>query len=442
MVKNTKKLIQQHPARGELIDIIDHTLAAVGPADLVAHALLKRNLSFGRWRHLYVIGFGKASYGMAQGIEHILGTRITKGLINVPRLPRKSTLKRIALQRACHPIPCNQGIIHSQKIVQLVKKAGNQDLVICLISGGASSLFEIPAESITIADLKKTYTLLIKNSSATIKEINIIRKHLSQVKGGQLLQAISPATSLTLIISDVIGDNPTTIASGPTVPDTSTFKQAWRIVEKYKLVDSTPSRVKKHLRAGIAGAVPETPDKRDPIFKKSRHSTIIVGSNKTALNAARMHARALKLSPVVLPQFLQGDVKRAAKEIAVLLRKLPPQSCLIAGGETTVQITGPGWGGRNQELALYLLKLLPKRLLAHSIIATIATDGIDGFCPQTIAGAIVDRQTDILARRKKMNIKKYLTNNDSYRFWKRINSQLITGATGTNVGDILIAIKK
>ncbi len=431
-MNNTKQNLQK---------IINQALLAIDPEKLTADFLNKNNI-IGKYKHIYVIGFGKAGYKMALGAEKILGKKITKGLVNVPNLPRNNKLQKIKLQKACHPLPCQTGFINSKKILTLINSAKSNDLVLCLISGGGSALFTVPAKGITLKDLAKTFELLVKHTSATIQEINIIRKHLSQVKGGQLAKTIYPAKTISLIISDVMDSHLPSIASGPTVPDPSTFKQAWQVLNKYKLINKIPDSVKKHLQLGLNKKIPDTPTSRDRVFKNKKVINKIIGDNNTMLKAATSEAKKIGYQTISMSNFLQGEVRQSAKEFVELIKKIPPNTCLIAGGETVVKVRGQGHGGRNQEFALTILKLIPKNLLKNITLASFGTDGIDGFCPQPVAGALVNYNTYKKSQNKSLNINHYLNNNDSYTFFKKLNSHITTGPTGTNVGDIVIAMKK
>ncbi|MCL4854139.1 MAG: DUF4147 domain-containing protein, partial [Bryobacteraceae bacterium] len=304
---------------------------------------------------IFVVGAGKAGAAMAKAVETLLGRRISGGFINVkdgPTLP----LRRIELNEASHPVPDERGVRGAERIAEIVSRAGEKDLVLCLISGGASALMPAPAAGLTLEEKRQTTKLLL-NSGASIHEINSVRKHLSLLKGGQLARLASPATVLSLLLSDVIGDDLDVIGSGPAAPDSSTFADARDVLEKYGISSHVPAAVKQRIEDGISGVVEDTPKPGDPIFERTRN--VVVGSNRLAVDAAVKRARELNLKPLVLSTFIEGETREiarmhaaVAKEILTSGRPLKPPCCLISGGETTVTILGEGLGGRNQEFVL------------------------------------------------------------------------------------------
>ncbi len=422
--------------------LINSALQSIDPYKLTAQHLRQHITNPSSFQHIYVIGFGKAAYLMGLATEEALRKHITAGFINVPKLPQQNNLKKIKLQLASHPLPQQKNITASKKIVKLAKRATAQDLVVCLISGGGSSLLTLPAPPLTLSDIKQTFDLLIRRSPATINEINIIRKHLSQVKGGRLAEICYPAKIHSLIISDVLNNDLSTISSGPTYPDTSTFADAWQIIKKYKLANKLPSRVKNYLYQGWQNKIPDTPTSKTPVFKAKKVKNCLIADNQTALRAAAKQAKKLKLKPVVLPGFLQGEVRKCANDFIKLLQTVKPNTCLIAGGETVIKVKGSGYGGRNQEFALQIIKQIPKRLLKEIELVSFGSDGVDGFCPQPVAGAWINYPAYQKIKQLKLKPILFQQRNDSYTFFKKIKTQLITGPTGTNVGDIVIAIKR
>ncbi len=391
------------------------------------------------YERIFVIGGGKAGASMARAIEDLLKGRITAGLVNV-KYGHLADLEVIRLNEAGHPIPDEAGVQGTQEIVDLARQAGEKDLVICLISGGGSALLPLPVPGITLEE-KQTVTKLLLACGATINEINTLRKHISQIKGGQLARIVMPATLISLILSDVIGDPLDVIASGPTVPDESTFQDCWRIFEKYQLVDRIPRSVLNHIRAGLSGRVAETPKPGDPAFAKTQN--LIVGSNLLAVKAAAQKAKELGYNTLILSSFVEGETREVAKVHTAIVKEIlnsgnpiPPPACIISGGETTVTLKGKGLGGRNQEFAL--AAAIDIAGLKDVVILSAGTDGTDG--PTDAAGAIVDGST--VQRAKDLNLDpfKYLQENDSYHFFQPLGDLILTGPTNTNVMDLRILL--
>ncbi len=371
------------------------------------------------FHNIYVIGAGKASARMAFAIERLLGRRISGGLINAPAAAK---LRRIDVNVAGHPIPDRNGVAGSRRIAQIASQATAEDLVICLISGGASALLPLPARGITLAQ-KQKITRSLLHSGATIHEINCVRKHLSAIKGGKLARLAEPATLLTLILSDVIGDNLHAIGSGPTVPDPTTLADARAICAKY----------------GIEAEFPE--DAETP--KKFPASIVMVGSNALAVEAAVDEAKRLGYNTMILSTVIQGEAREVARVHAAIAseiyrygRPIPRPACVISGGETTVTIRGRGLGGRNQEFAL--AAAIEIAGLRRAVILSAGTDGIDG--PTDAAGAIADSTTIARAQALGLDAAQLLANNDSYRFFNAIGDLIKTGPTGTNVADIQLIL--
>jgi glycerate 2-kinase len=430
--------------------ILRAALRAADPAEAVLRHLKLRGdtLVAGRqrypldkYRNVYVLGAGKAVAAMAQPVERLLGKRIGGGLLNVKSGHAKyghasPRLRRVELNECGHPIPDRNGEAGALRMAQIARQAGAEDLLICLISGGASALLPLPAPPITLEEKQETTQLLL-NCGADIHEMNCIRKHLSQLKGGQLARFAYPATVLALILSDVIGDDLDVIGSGPTVPDRSTFAEALAILEKYGIAAEVPLAVRQRLSANLA----ETPKPGDKIFAKVQN--LIVGSNRLAVDAAAGQARALGYRTCVLSTFMEGETKEVArvhaaiaKEIRATGRPVKPPACVISGGETTVTIRGTGLGGRNQEFALAAATDIAG--LKDTAVLSAGTDGTDG--PTDAAGAIADGTTLVRAQSKGLDSAKFLANNDSYRFFDALDDLIKTGPTGTNVADVRIML--
>jgi len=390
-------------------------------------------------RRILVIGAGKASAPMAQAIEKILGSRIHKGIV-VTKHGYVAPLKKIQLVEGGHPLPDKGGIEGTKRILRLISNLDQNDLIICLISGGGSALLVSPSPGISLKDIKELTDQLLR-CGANIKEINTIRKHISQVKGGRLAQLAYPAYVMTLILSDVIGSKIDSIASGPTAPDTTTFSDCLKIIQKYRLKDEIPPSIHDRLKKGAQGKIKETPKPGDPIFKKVRN--FIIGSNSSALKAAKQKAEELGLNAMILPRPVYGDTRRAALRHANLAKMIRetgdpvfPPACLISGGETTVKVSGKGLGGRNQEFVLVGATKIAG--LENIVMLSAGTDGTDG--PTDAAGAICDGKTIKRAPQKGLDPKQYLDNNDSYHFFQKLGDLLKTGPTNTNVMDIHLVL--
>jgi hydroxypyruvate reductase len=388
---------------------------------------------------IFVVGAGKATAPMARAVEDILGERITKGIINVKN-GFTAKLLRTEILEAGHPLPDQMGVEGTRKILDLLQSAGEGDLIISLISGGGSALLPLPAGPITLAE-KQALTKKLLDCGASIDEINAIRKHISLSKGGQLARAAFPAFTVNLMLSDVVGDKMDVIGSGPFVPDQSTFKEAWAIIEKYELAD-VPESIRVHLRKGVEAKIPETPKAGDRVF--SRVHNRIVGSNLLALEAAKEEAEALGYTALVLSSTVEGETREVARVHTAIAREtlasghpVKPPACVISGGETTVTIRGTGQGGRNQEFCLAAsLDLMD--MPARVVILSGGTDGNDG--PTPAAGAIVDQHTVQRGIQAGMKAAELLRNNDSYSFFEKTGELLVTGPTKTNVMDVRLIL--
>jgi glycerate 2-kinase len=388
---------------------------------------------------VFVVGGGKATAPMARAIEDILGERVSKGIINV-KYGFAEELLRTEVVEAGHPLPDQKGLEGARKIVEILQAAGERDLIFSLISGGGSALLPLPAGTITLAE-KQALTQNLLECGASIEEINAIRKHISLSKGGQLARAAFPATTVNLMLSDVVGDKMDVIASGPFVPDKSTFKEAWEIIEKYGLTNISGS-IRSHLRKGLEGKIPETPKDGDIVFSRVRNR--IVGCNLLALEAAKEEAERMGYSSLILSSMVEGETKEVsrvhtaiAREILASGQPLRAPACVISGGETTVTIRGQGLGGRNQEFCL-AASLELTDLPPSVVVLSGGTDGNDG--PTPAAGAIVDSQTVQRGIQAGMKAAEYLRNNDSFRFFEKTGELLVTGPTKTNVMDVRLVL--
>ncbi|MCS7315954.1 MAG: glycerate kinase [Bryobacterales bacterium] len=399
----------------------------------------RRRYSLAKVRDVYVVGAGKASALMAAAVERVLGGRIRGGLINV-KYGHTAALRRIELNECGHPVPDSNGLAGARRIMQIVRQAGEHDLVICLISGGASALMPAPAPPITLEE-KQQVTRLLLASGATIHEINAVRKHLSEIKGGQLARLAFPARVLALLLSDVVGDRLDVIGSGPTAPDPSTFADALAVLDRYGLRERVPASVRERLERGAAGQIPETPKAGDPAFERTLN--LVVGSNRSAVDTAAAAARRFGLRPLVLSTTIEGETREVARVHAAIAREIltsgrpvRPPACLISGGETTVTLRGKGLGGRNQEFVLAAAIELAG--LPRVVVLSGGTDGTDG--PTDAAGAIADGATVARAERIGLDARKMLDANDSYHFFEPLGDLLKTGPTNTNVMDLRLVL--
>ena len=433
----------------ELISIFKAGIDAVNPYRLILQSLkVEGNIlnikdvsyDLSRFNNIIVIGAGKATASMAQAVENILGDRIGKGCI-VVKYGHTSPLKKIRQIEAGHPLPDEAGVKGTEEILRLLEGADEKTLVICLLSGGGSALLVSPLDGITLNDKIETTRLLL-SAGARIDEINTVRKHLSKIKGGRLSEISYPATLITLILSDVIGDRLDVIASGPTVPDNSTFKDAMDVIEKYNLVDKLPENVIRLLNRGLMGEIKDTPKNREVFFKKSK--AFILGNLKHALTAAKEKAISMGYETEIISSELQGEARDVGRWLTEKAKGIKGIRCLISGGETTVTVKGNGEGGRNQELALaFAIEIEGMKGIT---MLSAGTDGTDG--PTNAAGAIVDGETVIKTRELGLNPNHYLADNDSYNFFKKLDFlsgerfHMITGPTGTNVMDIQIILKE
>jgi glycerate 2-kinase len=400
------------------------------------------------FERILVVGGGKAGAPMAAAVAAILGQRLARGLVVVKHghvLNDPMASGPIEIAEAGHPVPDEAGQRAARRIGDLLRAAGRRDLVICLISGGGSALMTSPVTGVSLADLQRLTHVLLA-CGATINEINTIRKHISQLKGGQLAQLASPAPVVSLILSDVVGDPLAVIASGPSVPDPSTFEEAWSILDRYQIVDDVPASITRHLRMGLQGDIPDTPKPGDPVFEQVQN--FVIGSNRLAARAATQKARELGFDTMLLSTFIEGEAREVAKVVAGLAKGLvraetiapsgkpvSKPACLIMGGETTVTLRGDGRGGRNQELALSAA--LSVAGWEGILIASLATDGTDG--PTDAAGAFADGNTVARAAQLGLDAEAHLKRNDSYHFFGKLDDLLKTGATKTNVNDLILA---
>ena len=425
--------------------VLREALLAADPRRLVRRQLVLRagvleaagvRHRLGRGR-VALIAVGKAAVPMALAAEEALGNRLGEAL--AVSTAREGKLERVRLLTASHPVPDTRGLAAAAEVEALARGLGRQDLLLVLLSGGASALLPSPAEGLTLDDKARTTALLLR-AGATIHELNAVRKHLSRLKGGGLARVAAPARVVALVLSDVVGDDLSTIASGPTAPDPTTFADAVEALRRRGVLDDVPGPVRTHLLAGAEGKLPETPKAGDPAFR--RVATRIVGSNRLSVEAAAREARRRGLRPWVLTTRLEGEAREAARVLVGVLRECVeagrpavPPLCLLAGGETTVTVRGDGQGGRNQELAVAAAQAL-EGFPVPAVVASFATDGIDGA--SDAAGGIADDTT--VARAEALGLAPaaaFLAANDTRNFLGPLGDLIVTGPTGTNVVDLV-----
>ena len=394
-----------------------------------------RTYDLASYERVLVVGGGKAGAAMAAAVEEVLGDRVQTGVVNV-KYGHVAPTRRVKIIEAAHPVPDEAGLAGTREMVELIQSAGANDLVITVISGGGSALIDLPVPGITLDHMKQLTSALLR-SGATINQINTIRKHISEVKGGGIAKLASPATVISLILSDVVGNPLDMIASGPTVPDTTTFQDAWRVLEQFNLTNDVPEAITSRLQAGLRGEIPDTLKAGDPIFAKVQN--VVVASNELAADAAITRARERGFNALLLSTFVEGEAREigklyaaVAREMSTFNRPLARPACLIAGGETTVTVNGNGKGGRNQEMALAAaLKIAG---LPNVMVVASATDGSDG--PTDATGAIADGDTVARALQMGVDPQEYLGRNDAYHFFEQLGDLIKTGPTNTNVNDL------
>lgn len=432
------------PLREQARAIWQAGVDAVRPGPLVRHALAEPNLAqtLRSARRILVLGGGKAGAAMAAAVEEALADRLDRieGVVNVPE-GAAAPLHKVRLHPA-RPAASNEptaaGIAGARAILELARSAGPEDVALCLISGGGSALLPAPAEGIALAD-KQAVTRLLHRCGATINEMNAVRKHLSDIKGGRLAQAFGGKALCSLIISDVIGDPLDVIASGPTAADPTTFADALAVLERHHLREQTPPAVLRRLERGAADDVPETPK-----VLPANVCNLVLGSNVRALAAAEAQARAFGHDVLNLGAYVEGETRQVAVVSAGIVRSiraqgvpLRPPACVLIGGETTVTLCAqPGRGGRNQEFVLACLLKLGE--VPGVVILSGGTDGEDG--PTDAAGALAEAGTLERARRLGLDPASHLERNDAYPFFQATGDLLVTGLTQTNVMDLRVLL--
>jgi glycerate 2-kinase len=459
IITNRKSLERRHREYNSLkyaLDALESAVMSVQPEILIRRAVKlkdskllisdirgnKAELDVDNFNSIFIVGAGKGTAKMAKALSHILKGKITHGAINVP-YGNKTHLDSISITEANHPIPDEAGVEGTNKIINILKKTHRSDLVFVLISGGGSALMPFPVSGLELDD-KKKITCNMLASGASIDEINIVRKHLSLIKGGQLLRFVKSGCKIfSLILSDVIGDDIATIASGPTVPDTSTFKDVAFILRKYHIFDNKTlekSKIFTIIKKGLEGSIDDTPKPGNSIFKNVYN--FLIGNNTLACNNAVESLRKNNIQVIHLGSSFNGQAIDFGRLLGKLTTDLAISSLPIAfvlGGETTVKLNKRkenGKGGRNQEAILSAATKCFFEDRDDVTIVSMGTDGIDGN--SMAAGGFLTPKTLYLIHKNRINIKKYLKNHDSHTALKKIGSSLVSGPTGTNVNDIAI----
>jgi hydroxypyruvate reductase len=434
--------------RNEILDIYKSALSAVQPGNLLRRHISRDgdritlgNQLFNRreLRHFYVIAAGKAAAAMGDTLEQILGDAISEGVI-ITKYGHGLPMEYMSCMEAGHPVPDERGIQAGEAVMRLLDQTAANDLVLVLLSGGASALVADVVPGVSLGELQVLSKQLLE-SGADIREMNTVRKHLSRLKGGQLARLAYPATVVCFALSDVLGDYPDVIASGPTVPDPTTFEDAWEILGKYGLIEKLGQGAKDWLQRGRIHEVPETPKPGDVIFDNTQFS--IIGNNYLALQAAAKKAMDKGYAVLMEDETMQGEARERALQLARQLEQYQGSRpvCILLGGETTVTVKGRGKGGRNQEFVLAILdywKSAGKDPQNLPVVLSVATDGTDG--PTDAAGAVADGRLLDWVNTRHLDPHRYLEDNDSYSFFTQTDAQLFTGPTYTNVMDMVIVL--
>lgn len=434
--------------RKDARELFDHALKEADPGKCVLEHLELRgkrlrvggeSFSLSDFESLYVVAFGKAASAMAAALEGLLGDRVTEGIV-VSNVRSEQVFQKMNFHLSSHPVPDEKSVEAAKEVVSLLERSGERDLVIFLISGGGSSILAMPSEGLTIED-KRAVTQRLMLCGVDTYGLNTVRKKMSQIKGGGLLKKALPSQVVTLILSDVVGDRLEFIASGPTVPDTTTHEDAWRVIEALELEHKIPPRVVVHLEKGRKNTVPPTMDREQ--YELSGATTVVVGNNHKVLTSMEKMAKEMGYNTLFLSSQISGEAREVAKVLAGISfdikrfgTPVKKPACILFGGETTVNVAGRGRGGRNTETALSFCFEITG---SEGIVGLFAgTDGIDG--PTDAAGAICDGQSRLVARSMGISARDHLADNDSYSFFETLGDLIKTGSTGTNVMDVGVVL--
>lgn len=398
-----------------------------------------QSFDLARFDRIFLVSVGKAAPFMAKSLADILGKRLEAGIaVCLPQTKKK--LQRIRCLYASHPLPDEKSLRAARSILELARGLGEKDLLFFLVSGGGSAQVCLPSPGVSLEE-KKSLTEMLLSAGANIAELNTVRKHLSQIKGGRLARAAFPAAVVSLVVSDVVGNDLENIASGPAHWDSSTYEDAYHVLKKYGLWNEAPLSVRAVIEKGMEKRIEETVKREDPVFNRVR--SFIIGDNLLALQAAKRKAGELGFQTSILTSSDQGEAKEAAKNYVSLFLDFiqsPKTSskpvCLLAGGELTVTVRGKGRGGRNQEFTLAALDEMKNHpeVIPDWLILSLGSDGIDG--PTDAAGAWAGPSTLKRAKKLSLNLRKFLADNNSYNFFRQVGGLIITGPTQTNVMDI------
>jgi glycerate-2-kinase len=429
--------------RRHALGILEAGLRAVDPEQALRDSVRRENhilrigeleIDLNRYEALRLLAFGKAAPAMARALLRLVEVR--EGLMVTDR---EVQVEGVRVMRGGHPLPDERSLRSGEQALRLAGRCGPRDLLVVLVSGGGSSMLE--ASELSAEDLKATTNLLLR-CGADIRDLNTVRKHLSLLKGGQLAIAASARGGevVTLSVSDVVGDDPSLIASGPTVPDPTTFADAKGVLQRHGLWESVPEAVRRRISGGVRGRIPETPKPGHEAFERTQY--FIIADNEDACRAASEEARRLGYQSMILTTRLQGEAREVARvmtSIAISVQDsgipLGEPAAIIAGGETTVTVRGKGRGGRNQELVLASVSALHRRSV---VLLSCGTDGVDGSTEA--AGAVADGESLTRAEALGMDPAVYLAENNSYEFFKRLGDVIVTGPTGTNVMDLQVVL--
>ncbi|MBE0636024.1 DUF4147 domain-containing protein [Candidatus Bipolaricaulota bacterium] len=443
MIQINQDAQRAHPHQDAQLHILQHALAAVDPAALIGqrlevndHMLAMDDLRVSLLdRKIWIIAIGKASIPMAETVQSLLGADRVADAVAVIGKGTGTITNTLRVIEAGHPLP--EGTVGADAVAHLSQRVGPGDLVLCLLSGGGSAMLASPPDGISSSELSHMTQLLLQ-SGATIDEVNTVRRHVSRLQGGQLMGLLSPASVITLVLSDVLGDRLESIASGPTVPDPTSFADAWDVIRRVGLLDRIPLSIRAHLLSGVKGAIADTLKPGNQAFDTAQ--TVLLGNNQTAVDALALAARSRGFVVHRCPRPLVGEARAVGIDLAKQARRLAASAstrwALIAGGETTVAVRGDGRGGRNQELALSAAIELEG--IEGVSLASLATDGIDGITQA--AGALVDGQTVALAQEQGMDPQDALARNDSHDLLDATADLLWTGPTHTNVADVVLVL--